>query len=521
MASAHLITYPLYFTLNKMNTNIKYTALALAGAALTLSSCSESFLEVDSPTQDFIDTYFTTDEHVQEAVVAAYDPLQWPDWNGSQYNPVNIMSDIMADDIWVGGASKTDNQFWHLMMNYEALPNNCMSGLWTVAYSGVKRCNDVIEYIDWAGTNLTEVNAKYYEAQVRTLRVFYYNWLWKFWGNIPYYEENLTAPFLCDQISADEVYANMIADLEGAIALNALDMRSSAADYGRVTKAMQYMLYAEIVMYQKDTTRYSQALKYMQEIINSGSYSLMADFGEIFKETGEWSSESIWEINYKDDNAYRSWSNPLAAGGTVLPRLIGPDSWTVGLDGHDNGWGFCPVRTECYNMYDDADARRDATCWNAAATGSYNNRYQDTGFFLEKYCAHTGDNADQIADGDLNYNNNLRIYRYSECLLNAAELILEGAGSGDGAGYLNQVRNRAGLADAALTLDNIIEERHLEFVGEGKRYWDLVRTGKAASVLTPDSYGYRTNNWKESKKYLPIPQSEIDAAQNTLTQNPY
>ena len=48
-----------------------------------------------------------------------------------------------------------------------------------------------------------------------------------------------------------------------------------------------------------------------------------------------------------------------------------------------------------------------------------------------------------------------------------------------------------------------------------------MRTGKASSVLVPDSYGYRTNSWTESKKYLPIPQSEIDAAQGTLKQNNY
>ena len=61
----------------------------------------------------------------------------------------------------------------------------------------------------------------------------------------------------------------------------------------------------------------------------------------------------------------------------------------------------------------------------------------------------------------------------------------------------------------------------MEFVGEGKRYWDLIRTGNAVTTLVPDKYGYRTNTWSEQKKYLPIPQSEIDAAQNTLKQNPY
>lgn len=500
----------------------KYIIAALMTSALLTTGCSDSFLEVESKTQETIDTYFTTDEHIQEAVVAAYDPLHWPDWAMGQYNPVCLMSDIMADDLWIGGADKNDNQFMHLMMNYEALPTNSMTGLWTVAYSGVKRSNDILTYIGWAGENLTKKNATYYEAQARVLRVFYYNWLWKFWGNIPYYEKNLTKPYIAEQLKADDVYNKIITDLEGAIALDAFPIKESSNNYGRVTKAMAYMLYAEIVMYQNDETRYAKALEYMKEIIDSGKYSLVADYTGIFKESGEWSEESIFEINYKSKNAARSWGNPLVAGGTVLPRLISPSGWADGTDGHDNGWGFCPVRTETYARYSNNDVRRAATCWNAAEAGSYKPRYQDTGFFLEKYVAKSGGNAGQIADADLNYNNNLRIYRFSETLLNAAELIVRGAGSGDAKEYLNRVHKRAGLTvEVTATIDNIIAERHLEFVGEGKRYWDLVRTGKAASVLVPDTYGYRTNSWTANKKYLPIPQSEIDAAQGTLTQNTY
>lgn len=119
-------------------------------SVLLTTGCADSFLEVSSPTDETIDTYFTTDEHIQEAVVAAYDPLHWPDWAFDEYNPVNLMSDIMADDLWVGGDSKTDNQPWHLMMNFEAIPTNMIYGLWKCAYSGVKRCNDVITPI-WTG----------------------------------------------------------------------------------------------------------------------------------------------------------------------------------------------------------------------------------------------------------------------------------------------------------------------------------------------------------------------------------
>ena len=55
---------------------IKFTYIALLAASVLATSCKESFLEVESPTQDFIDTYFTNDAHLQEAVVAAYDPLE-------------------------------------------------------------------------------------------------------------------------------------------------------------------------------------------------------------------------------------------------------------------------------------------------------------------------------------------------------------------------------------------------------------------------------------------------------------
>lgn len=504
-----------------MKTNNILTIGLLAGAVM-LTGCKDSFLEVTPPNQTTIDEYFTTDAHVQEAVVAAYDPLEWPDYCLGQYNPVNFMSDVMADDVWAGGADKLDQAYIYLSSNYEALPNNCITALWTEEYSGVKRCNDVLKYIGWAKANITDANQKYYEAQDRVLRAYYYNNLWKFWGNIPCYLTNLEYPYTSPQLAADDVYKTVIEDLEGAIALDALPMKASSDDLGRVTKAMAYMLYTEMVMYQNDATRYPTALKYMQEIINSGSYKLLDNYANIWKESGEWSSESIWEINYKDDNAARSWGSPMTTGGTVYPRFISPKDWVDGTDDVLNGWGYEPVRQETYDRYDAADTRRDATCYNAKAKGTYTPRFQDTGFFLAKYIARPANNADQKADADLNFNNNLRIYRYSECLLNASELLVRTSGSADQAStYLNLVRKRAGLTTTVEpTIDNIINERHLEFAGEGKRYWDLIRTGKASSTLVPDKYGYRTNTWTESKKYLPIPQSEIDSDPN-LKQNNY
>ena len=172
-------------------------------------------------------------------------------------------------------------------------------------------------------------------------------------------------------------------------------------------------------------------------------------------------------------------------------------------------------------MYDPADKRRDATCLDVRGT-TYTERYQDTHIWLNKYFPRNANNADAGFDSNLNYDNNLRVYRYAETLLNAAELLLATGGSAaTAAQYVNEVRARAGLgALSTVTLDDIIQERRLEFVGEGKRYFDLVRTGKAAQVLVPDSYGYRTNSWTPKKKYIPIAQAELDS-DPALVQNDY
>ena len=251
---------------------MKTTKIMAAVAALALTTaCTSDFLTVEHNSAVLLEEYFTTEDHLAEALVAAYDPLEWFDWAGVQYNPLNIMSDIMADQIWVGGESRTDNKYWHYMANYEADADNTMTGIFSDAYSGVKRCNDVLTYITWTADLPDEV-AKSTEAQARVLRAFYYNILWKFWGNIPYYEKNLGGDFTHPQSTADEVYESFIKDLEGAIAIGVLPMKWDAANQGRVSLAMAYMLYAEAVLYQNDETRFATALTYMKEIITSTQY---------------------------------------------------------------------------------------------------------------------------------------------------------------------------------------------------------------------------------------------------------
>ncbi|NLA15038.1 MAG: RagB/SusD family nutrient uptake outer membrane protein [Bacteroidales bacterium] len=489
--------------------------------ALGLFSCSDNFLIVESKSSILESNYYNSAERLYSGLVAAYDPLQWFDYF-YQYNSLNMVSDIMADDIYCGGSNEGDQPILVKAHYYTATPTDVPNMIWTTAYSGVNRANIVVAKAP--EVEMDESLKALYVAEAKVLKTFYYNVLWKFWGNIPYYDQNLSFPYICDQMGADQVYEQLITTLEEAIAANVLPMKARAGEEGRVTKAMAYMLYTEIVMYQNDESKFPKALQYMKEIIDSGSFALTADFKNMWEENGEWEQESVWEINYISEGGMRDWGNPLGTGGSVYPVLIGIPGY-VGNDFCD-GWGFGPVAESAYTMYEEGDIRRDGGILDfskhADQTGAgYTARWQDTGFFLLKYIGRKDGNHGYTADPNLNYGNNQRVYRYAETLLNAAELIVRGAGSGEAQTYLDAIRNRAQVSSIPATLDNIIEERHLEFVGEGKRYWDLVRTGKAGAVLTASNHLYRTVDWTPQKKYWPIPQSEIDKSAGTLTQNPY
>ena len=342
--------------------------MAALATPLAMTSCSDDFLDVTPPDKATVEEYFSTYDHIVEALVATYNPMRQYDWNNSQYAPLTLCADVMADDVWPGGSGISDNQHLHKMFNFTSTQNSAdaLTGIWDQSYKGVRNANDVLYYIENAKQNLTDEQYNTFAAEARTLRAFYYMQLWKYYGNIPFYMENLKSPYIAEQKKADEVYETVVSDLETAIASNALPMRWDDDNIGRLSQAAAYMIYAEMVMYQNDESRYQKALGYMQQIIaDNTDYDLNPDYADIFLESGEWSKESIFEIGYKDDNAVRAWGDGVInAGGTIYPRLIGP-AGGVPEDGVDNGWGFEPVKEETYEMFGEGDTRRDATIYDA------------------------------------------------------------------------------------------------------------------------------------------------------------
>ena len=539
----------------------KFKLYSLAAVALLLgtTSCGDDFLTVDPSSSLGIDGYYTTNARIMESAVAAYDPMEWFDYfNG--WAPLSLVYDAMGDDMYVGGSNTSDQSQIHLISQFKSDPRNGIDGAWTTCYSGINRS---IRLIDNAtASSLPEADKKLYINEGRAMRAWYYLTLWKTWGNVPYYDKNLTFPYIAEQLKADDVYAKVIVDLEDVLDSKVFPMKQPDKWAGRMTQASAAMIYADFVMYQKDQARYSKTLGYMKDIIDSKKYDLVKNYDDLYLISKEWNEEIIFDINFCAKGGKRGWGSANATGGTVYPEMIGVDGLTI-LCAKDHkqefqgGWGFGTVSKEAYDAFEAGDKRRDVAILNLdkyatekfaeGDTITYGGRYQNTGFFMRKYLPRPGGTEGNVADAGLNWDNNLHLYRFAETLLNAAELAVETGDATSAKTYFDRVRERAGLASIAATKENILKERHVEFVGEGKRYFDLVRSGQAASVLkagggvvlkTKRTYNKTTNKWEgtntwggqaiperpqwtESKKYLPIPQSEIEAAKGTITQNPY
>ena len=506
----------------------KYIYIILFTAFIGLNACGEDFL-TSLPTEQQAAGSPATEGAILSNLGAAYQVLLFDSYAANNYNSIVLMSDLRSDDIYKGGGDAGDQRQLYLLSLFTSTPQELPEGLWSIYYSGLARCNNAIT----ACENAVEVNAvklEQYKAEAHFLRAYYMHLLWKFWGNIPYFEEPLTeSPYMTKQFTADEIYKVVMDDVDFATGKTEsgeyrMNMNTTGSNLGRVNLAAAMMLKARVVLYQKDTQRYAEVTKDMAEIINSGAFSLFNDFAKMWIDENEFSNESIFEVNHLPEG--KTWASGWQGYGTNLPAFISPNELKGGNKTGDfkGGWGFAPVRQASWDIYEEGDSRREGSI-NKWEDGQYVPRFQNTGLFMAKYAARVGYNPQ--GDTDLNYANNLRIFRYSETLLNYAELVVvhgqTPVGGLTGQSALDQVRQRAFGKPSAIpaTVENIKLERRREFVGEGMRFWDLIRWGDTA-ILT-ESTDFSTRTWNDNNKYLPIPQSEIDKTKGTefeLIQNP-
>jgi hypothetical protein len=447
-----------------------------------------------------------------------YSPLQW-------LNQIVPVSDITSDNSVSGGESASDVQSLQQVDDFTHYPaNSTLTDLWQSAYEGVNRANYMHQFktVNLAGETVSFAGKEALYGEVYFLRAYYYFTLVKLFGDVPLFVDNRLSLADSKKLTRSpkaDVYKQIELDLTAAIAV----LPASQIEKGRVTKYAAQALLGKVYLYQN---KYDAAAAILENVI--GKFSLVSNFASIFLPSGENGPESVFEIQYSNGSGTYDWGHVTRGQGNLSVQQCG----IRGLSGSSSmpyapGWSTNLPSKNLADAYAAGDQRKAATVLNieaySLANPSFNIAYQvapykNTGYYNQKYLPRKGETSGQV---ELNYSNNFRTIRYADVLLMAAEANAKAtaANNAKAQGYLNQVRQRAfgdNLHDISSTgtalYDAIMNERRLELAMEGERFFDLVRSGKAAAVLTP--LGFVTGK----HELFPIPQQEIETS--ALTQNP-
>ena len=324
-----------------------------------VAGCSDDFLSASSTEKQEAGAP-AYEGAILANLASAYQILLFDSYANQNYNSIPLMSDLRSDDIFKGGGDAGDQRQLYLLSLFTSTPQELPEGLWAILYSGIARANNAISACENA-VEVPEEKVNQYKAEAHFLRAYYTHWLWKFWGNVPYFEEPLTTPpYMTRQYTADEIYAEIMQDIDVATTDGWLPMRLEKdasqkdipASIGRVNKATALMMKARVVMYQKDQSRYAEVTADMAEIINSNEYDLFGDFAAMWLDENEFCKESIFEVNHLPEG--KIWANGWQGYGTNLPAFISPNGLNTGNKTGDfkGGWGFGPVRQSTWDIYD-------------------------------------------------------------------------------------------------------------------------------------------------------------------------
>lgn len=417
-----------------------------------------------------------------------------------------MTAEIASDNALKGGDVLIgDNDQISLTMidNFTHTPTNqILADIWNYMHGGYNRAS----YAYIKGSEISDIPQKYL-AEALFLRAFYAYNLIEWFGHFPrinQYDEN-NHPIL--SYSSIGVRSNLLIELKlmlGQAILIAENHGVSSSGRTMITKNAMLALLSKI-QFKLGYGGSLETKNILDEIISSSQYSLETDY-EIVFEDGPTAS-SVFDIDCID-NELASFACVLCSQGNVMAGFQGIKNY-VGPE-FSRGFGFNIPTEESYNSFDASDIRRDVALLNisewASQTGAiYEESYQHTGFFNKKYLPRPAgaENGDYV----LNYGNDIKVIRYAEILLLRSESSLMSYEYDESLYYLNLVRNRAGLPNVIssefIEIRNfIIQERRSEFMGEGKRFFDLVHFNLADQELEGFING--------KNEVFPIPQYFID-----------
>lgn len=490
----------------KLNCNTMKNAFRIflfLGFLFAFQSCDD-YLDVNPPYAQDAENFFRTPEDYQRALVGAYDLLQ------ASFLSVWI-GEIASDNTIAGGESFNDTQGLHQIdgMQHGAV-NTELRNIFRWNYTGIARVNFIMENQN----NIDFPGKEHILAEARFLRAFYYFELVKFFGGVPLIvDERLGIEEVAQRprASTQDVYAQITTDLTLAIPV----LSPTPAQKGRITKGAAQALLGKAYLYQQ---KYTEAIPVLEELIQSGLYSLHPNYAELWTLANENSSESIFEVEYSGLEG-GSYGCLVCLEGNAGPGFHGIRQYTGPVYGDGNSYNL--PTPELYAAFSSIDPRRAATVLDIEAfIASQPNPASityavggggHTGYYNNKYIKRQGEIG--LPDNDLTSPVNYKVIRFADVLLMAAEAHLLTGNKSAAQQHLNQVRSRAQIPGVSVnSIDDILEERRLELSCEGHRFFDLVRTGKAADFIP---------GFVPSKHELfPIPQVEIDLAGGNWPQNP-
>ena len=427
--------------------------------------------------------------------------------------------DIMSDDARKGSNPNDGATIAGPYDSFTHTPTQeGLASYWNSLYVGVKRANVVIEKIP--AITMDENLKTRYIAEARFIRGLIYFDFVRSWGGVPLVT-TIEPPLKLQRASVDEVYTLIIQDLVYAADHLPLKSGYQGIDLGRATKGAAQALLARVYLFRHD---FINAEKYAMEVIDSKLYGLEPIFIDANGVNGNNGIESVFEIGaIQADNT--------GSGGNQYAN-------TQGVRGTPNrGWGFNRPSIDLRNSFETGDPRYKGTVINLGdsidgvlivgdgQTPKITKYWNGSdSIVIEIQCY----NRKVWVPGDntiTQMGHHRRLIRYADVLLMASEALNENNKPGEALIYLNLVRQRAREGNSAILpditttnqselRDLIFNERRHELAMEGWRFWDLVRTGRAAQVL--DSLGFIEGK----HELLPVPQSEIDISQGSLLQNP-
>jgi len=524
--------------------NIKLSILALS--IMTLSACSESFLDSEPLTSLTDKNFYKTKADAEMAIVGCYDGLQILYQNGVSFV---VGSEVLSDNCF-SGLGKTDQLNYQLLDEFDLSLSpadvDVLNENWKSYYKAIYRCNVLLQkmdQIDWKGD---EAYRNSIEAQARFLRAYFYFDMVRLWGKVPL----LTAPSneSIPQSEPDEIYKLIAQDL-----LFAAEKGSATVEPGRVNKWAAKAFIARVYLFYTGyygktdlvgLVSKAQALQGLEDVIASGNYGLVEEFknlwpaastsvnatkdGLVSTYAGKDNKETVFAIKH---NITSNWNGDTDSNHWLVMLGLREQSFSP----YGKGWGGCTVDPRLYNAYEANDTRKTASIIGIAEEKlSFDNKGQReyTGYSNKKYTPMSMPDGKDLSEFNGGTNFMISQYqdyvalRYADVLLMAAEL-----GSANAQTHFDAVRARAGLASKAVTPANLLEERRLEFAFEGIRYWDVLRQGldNAANILAHSTTvlnggiaatkTIKKENVLKTKGLQIIPQTQINLSNGVLTQN--